>query len=136
LIAAAAAATPAALILASAGSAVAQPTRPARPATAPSRACPPGALAVSFSDSLDKLVRNGIELGGLSSLAFDRRSAAYVSAVDNHGTDPARIWFFRNLADPKVVRDPWCCASPTAPRTAAPTPTMRAWRCRRTANTW
>ena len=38
--------------------------------------------------------------------------------------------------DPKVVRDPWCCASPTAPRTAAPTPTMRAWRCRRTANTW
>ena len=38
--------------------------------------------------------------------------------------------------DPKVVRDPSCCASPTAPRTAAPTPTMRAWRCRRTANTW
>jgi hypothetical protein len=71
-----------------------------------SRACPPAGFAVSFSDSLDKLVFNGAELGGLSSLAFDRRSAAWVSAVDNHGTDPARIWFFRDLADPTVIRDP------------------------------
>jgi hypothetical protein len=70
------------------------------------RACPPSAAALSFSDSLDKLVRNGAELGGLSSRAFDPRSAAWVSAVDNHGTDPARIWFFRNLADPAVIRDP------------------------------
>jgi hypothetical protein len=81
----------------------------ARPATAgaiTSRACPPSGLAVSFSDSLDKLVYHGVELGGLSSLAYDRRSAAWVSAVDNQGTDPARIWFFRNLADPAVIRDP------------------------------
>src|ERR1700761_1602613 len=83
----------------------------ARPAAslagvAASRACPPAGFAVSFSDSLDKLVRNGVELGGLSSLAFDARSHAWASAVDNHGTDPARIWFFRNLAHPTVVRDP------------------------------
>jgi len=68
--------------------------------------CPPSALALNFSDSLDKLVYNGVELGGLSSLAYDPRSGAWVSAVDNHGSDPARIWFFRNLADPTVVRDP------------------------------
>src|SRR5215470_12366306 len=74
--------------------------------TADSRACPPAAEAVSFSDSLDKLVYNGIKLGGLSSLAYDPRSKAYVSAVDNNASDPARIWFFRNLSDPKVIRDP------------------------------
>jgi phytase-like protein len=79
----------------------------ARPAASPagvaaSRACPPAGLAVSFSDSLDKLVYHGVTLGGLSSLAWDPRSAAWVSAVDNHGADPARIWFFRNLAHPKA----------------------------------
>ena len=73
---------------------------------AASRACPPAGYALSFSDSLDKLVYHGVELGGLSSLAWDARSGAWVSAVDNHGTDPARIWFFRNLADPRVIRDP------------------------------
>jgi hypothetical protein len=26
--------------------------------------------------------------------------------VDNHATDPSRIWFFRNLGHPTVVRDP------------------------------
>jgi hypothetical protein len=71
-----------------------------------SRACPPAARAVSFSDSLDKLVRGGVQLGGLSSLAYDARSRAWVSSVDNHGTDPARLWFFPNLASPVVVRDP------------------------------
>src|SRR5207247_5987608 len=48
---------------------------------AASRACPPAGVAVSFSDSLDKLVYHGVELGGLSSLAWDPRSAAWVSAV-------------------------------------------------------
>ena len=61
---------------------------------------------MNFSDSLDKLVRGGVQLGGLSSLAYDARSRAWVSSVDNHGTDPARLWFFRNLASPVVVRDP------------------------------
>jgi len=68
--------------------------------------CPPAAIALDFSDALDKLTRNGVQLGGLSSLAFDRRSGAWASTVDNHGSDPARIWFFRNLAHPTVVRDP------------------------------
>jgi uncharacterized protein len=68
--------------------------------------CPPAAVALGFSDALDKLTRNGIELGGLSSLAWDRRSRAWASTVDNHGTDPARIWFFRDLGHPTVVRDP------------------------------
>jgi uncharacterized protein len=90
------------------------PSAQARPAANPtaSRACPPAGQAVSFSDSLDKLVRNGVELGGLSSLAFDRRSHAWVSSVDNHGTDPARLWFFRNLASPTVVRDPLVLRKP------------------------
>ncbi|HEX5117080.1 MAG TPA: esterase-like activity of phytase family protein [Pseudonocardiaceae bacterium] len=68
--------------------------------------CAPDAFAVGFNDSLDKLVRNGAGLGGLSSLAFDARSHAWASAVDNNGTDPARIWFFRDLNHPTVVRDP------------------------------
>jgi phytase-like protein len=68
--------------------------------------CAPAAAAVSFSDSLNKLVRNGAELGGLSSLAYDARSHAWASAVDNNASDPARIWFFRDLNDPTVVRDP------------------------------
>jgi uncharacterized protein len=78
--------------------------RPVSPAD--SRSCPPHGLALSFSDALNKVVYNGTELGGLSSLAYDWRSAAWVSAVDNHGSDPARIWFFRNLNDPAVARDP------------------------------
>jgi hypothetical protein len=92
-------------------SAVASPARAADPAAA-SRACPPSAAAVSFSDSLDKLVYNGVELGGLSDLAYDPRSKAYVASVDNHATDPARIWFFRNLSSPQVIRDPLVLRKP------------------------
>ncbi|HEY2261005.1 MAG TPA: esterase-like activity of phytase family protein [Streptosporangiaceae bacterium] len=105
----------AALTLAPAVSANAQPAAGTGQATATglaSRACPPSGFAVSFSDSLDKLVYHGVELGGLSSLAYDARSAAWVSAVDNHGTDPARIWFFRNLAHPAVTRDPLVLRKP------------------------
>ena len=114
LIATAAAAS-AALTLAPAVSANAQPAAGTGQATATglaSRACPPAGFAVSFSDSLDKLVYHGVELGGLSSLAYDARSAAWVSAVDNHGTDPARIWFFRDLAHPTVTRDPLVLRKP------------------------
>jgi hypothetical protein len=100
-----------ALAPAASASAGTQPSAtPAQPAA--SRACPPAGYALSFSDRLDKLVYHGVELGGLSSLAWDPRSAAWVSAVDNHGTDPARIWFFRNLADPTVVRDPLVLKKP------------------------
>ena len=96
------------LVLGPAPSALAHPAGPSNA----SRACPPAASAVSFSDSLDKLVRGGAELGGLSSLAFDPRAGAWASAVDNHATDPARIWFFRNLASPKVTRDPLVLRKP------------------------
>lgn len=68
--------------------------------------CAPSAVAIGFSDALNKLVYDGVELGGLSSLAYDARSGSWASAVDNHGSDPARIWFFRNLSDPTVTRDP------------------------------
>jgi hypothetical protein len=68
--------------------------------------CAPSASALSFSDSLDKLVYNGTELGGLSSLAYDSRQHAWVSAVDNNGKDPARIWSFRDLNHPAVSHDP------------------------------
>ncbi|HKN96081.1 MAG TPA: esterase-like activity of phytase family protein [Pseudonocardiaceae bacterium] len=81
-------------------------TAPGAAARDGSPRCAPDALAVGFSDSLDKLVRDGAELGGLSSLAYDARSHAWASAVDNNGTDPARIWFFRDLNHPAVVRDP------------------------------
>src|SRR5215813_502396 len=108
LIATAAAAASAALALVPATSVNAQVS----PTSIASRACPPDGLAVSFSDSLDKLVFHGTELGGLSSLAWDPRTAAWVSSVDNHGTDPARIWFFRNLASPHVVRDPLVLRKP------------------------
>ncbi len=116
LIATAAAAS-AALTLAPAVSAGAQPSAGAQRAAVTgalpaSRACPPAGFAVSFSDSLDKLVYHGVELGGLSSLAYDPRSAAWVSAADNHGTDPARIWFFRDLSHPVVVRDPLVLRKP------------------------
>jgi hypothetical protein len=34
------------------------------------------------------------------------RSSAWASTVDNHGTDPSRVWFFRDLADPTVTMTP------------------------------
>jgi hypothetical protein len=74
--------------------------------------CSPSASALSFSDSLDKLVYNGTELGGLSSLAFDARQHAWVSAVDNNGTDPARIWSFRDLNHPSVIHGPLVLRKP------------------------
>jgi hypothetical protein len=76
------------------------------PAHASSSKCAPDANAVSYSDGLDKLVHNGVTVGGLSDIAWDKRSHSWVSSVDNHGSDPARLWFWRNPADPTVVRDP------------------------------
>lgn len=81
-------------------------TSPAvRPASGP-RACPPSGKALSFSDALDKLDVGGVRVGGLSSLAYDSRRKAWASAVDNHESDPSRIWFFRDLAAPRVIGTP------------------------------
>lgn len=97
----------AALAAAPAGAA---PTRPAVRAStrgpAASNSCPPSARALGYSDALDKYSQDGVELGGLSSIAYDSRAHAYVSAVDNHGDDPARLWFYRDLASPHVVGAP------------------------------
>jgi len=83
---------------------------PAAPAAAhPSRQCPPRATAVSFTDVLDKAVVDGVTVGGLSDLAWDRRAGAWASTVDNHGADPARLWFWRSsgvVGGPLVLRRP------------------------------
>jgi hypothetical protein len=68
--------------------------------------CSPSGLALSFSDGLDKQTFDGARIGGLSSLAFDPTSGDWASAVDNNGSDPARIWFFRGLTDPQIARAP------------------------------
>ncbi|QRP42753.1 esterase-like activity of phytase family protein [Amycolatopsis sp. FDAARGOS 1241] len=74
--------------------------------------CSPQVSALGFSDALDKRVVNGAEVGGLSSLAFDVRSHSWSSTVDNHASDPARIWFFRNLGDPTPVGGPLVLRKP------------------------
>jgi hypothetical protein len=74
--------------------------------------CGPAAITTGYSDSLDKLVHDGVELGGLSDLAYDPRSRSWVATVDNHGTDPARLWYFRDLAQPTVWRDPLVLKKP------------------------
>jgi hypothetical protein len=84
----------------------------AAPRTGPSvqaasgRSCPPDGLALGYSDALDKLRVSGATLGGLSDIAYDPRLHAYVSSVDNDGTNPSRLWFYRNLGSPHVVRAP------------------------------
>lgn len=68
--------------------------------------CPPAAGAVGYSDGLDKLAADGVTVGGLSSMARDNRTGAWASTVDNHDTDPARIWFFRDPLRPAVTGVP------------------------------
>jgi hypothetical protein len=85
---------------------------PAVPASASTKTCAPAAKAVSYSDGLDKLVYDGVTLGGLSNMAWDKRSGAWVSTVDNHATDPARIWFWRDPSAAHVVGDPLVLRAP------------------------
>lgn len=103
----------AALAVAAVGMAVVAPTASAAvdpdaavPAAGKAGLCPPAAFAVGFSDALDKLAVDGATVGGLSDIAFDRRSGSYVSSVDNHATDPSRLWFYQNLRSPHVSRPP------------------------------
>jgi hypothetical protein len=84
----------------------------AAPAAAAGKTCAPSATAVSYSDGLDKLVYDGVTVGGLSDMAWDRRSGAWVSSVDNHGADPARLWFWRDPSAATVVRDPLVLRKP------------------------
>lgn len=100
------------LVLATGACGAAAPTSPSAPASSGCGACPPHAQVLSFSDKLDKLVRGGVVLGGLSGMAFDRQSGSWVSTVDNHGADPARIWFWTDPRDPSVSRDPLVLRKP------------------------
>ena len=74
--------------------------------------CRPAAVAISFSDALDKLTVDGATVGGLSDVAYDPRTKSYVSSVDNHLTDPSRLWFYRNLNSPHVSRAPLVLTEP------------------------
>ena len=69
-------------------------------------ACSPTVNAVSFSDALDKKVVDGAEVSGLSSIAWDVRQQAWVSALDNNGSTPEYVWSYRNLSDPQVIHAP------------------------------
>lgn len=68
--------------------------------------CRPSALALGYSDRLDTVQRDGVTLGGLSSLAYDRRAGAYVSTAEGRDAEPARLWFVTNPWSPEVARDP------------------------------
>ena len=69
--------------------------------------CTPSALAVGYSDALNKLQYQGTTVGGLSSLAYDARAHSWISAVDNNEDDPSRIWFIGStLSKPSVTRTP------------------------------
>ena len=85
---------------------------PARAASPSAASCPPRATAVGYSDGLDKLVVDGMTVGGLSSIAWDARAGAWASTVDNHGTDPSRIWHFRDQLHPTVTGDPLVLRKP------------------------
>ena len=74
--------------------------------------CPPAAAALSYSDALDKVVYHGAQIGGLSDLAYDRRSGSFVATVDNHLTDPSRLWFFSNTTSAVITRDPLVLTRP------------------------
>jgi hypothetical protein len=95
-----------------AGTAQATPQAGTHRPTSGVNACSPAVTALGFSDALDKLDYHNVTLGGLSNIAWDRRSATYVSSVDNHATDPARLWFYRDLASPQVVRSPLVLRAP------------------------
>ncbi len=71
-----------------------------------SRRCPPAAIAAGYSDALNDTAVSGVKVGGLSSLAHDRRSHSYVASVDHQDHQPARLHFFRNLAHPRLLGHP------------------------------
>lgn len=97
----------------------------ALPLATPAHAAPSAAAALSasrcgassahllgWSDALDKTTAYGAAVGGLSDIAWDARSASYVSSVDNNKTDSSRLFFYRNLADPTPSRAPLVLRQP------------------------
>ncbi len=74
--------------------------------------CPPLAAAYHYSDALDKVSRDGATVGGLSNVAYDARLGSFVSSVDNHESDPSRLWFYRDIDQPRIWRDPLVLKKP------------------------
>ena len=76
------------------------------PASHP-RACSSSIDAVSYSDALDKRQVGQAEVSGLSSIAWDARQRAWVSALDNNSqATPEYVWSYRNLNHPHVLHAP------------------------------
>lgn len=67
---------------------------------------PPPPRVSGYSDALNKANADGAEVGGLSSMAYDKRRHAWASTVDNHADDPSRIWFYSSPQSPHIVGDP------------------------------
>lgn len=88
-------------------------------------ACSPAIDAVGYSDALDKLHVGDAEVSGLSSIAWDARQRAWVSALDNNGqTTPEYLWSYRDLGDPHVVAAPLVLKKPDGtPYDGGPTAT-------------
>ncbi len=79
--------------------------------------CPPQAAAYHFSDALDKIDYGGATVGGLSNIAYDPHLGSLVSSVDNHSpagepSDPSRLWFYRDVDNPTIWRDPLVLKAP------------------------
>lgn len=97
----------------------AQPALAARPSAGADAApglsdwsCGSGASLVGYSDGLDKLPSHGAEVSGLSDMAWDAQSGSFLSSLDNDGTTPSYLWFYRNLASPTVTREPLVLKQP------------------------
>jgi hypothetical protein len=65
--------------------------------------CPPRAVAVAFSDKLNKATVDGVKVGGLSGLTVDRRSGGFVSIEDHSLQDPARVFFIKSSSKPVIT---------------------------------
>jgi len=79
---------------------------PAAAASATPRggSCAPRAEAISYSDALDKsTTADGVAIGGLSAITYDKVSRSYATVIDRSGTQPARLVFLRDDGKPRVV---------------------------------
>ena len=81
-------------------------TAPPSSAVVPQRtsvACPPSAVALSYSDALDKKTVDGAEVGGLSAMAYDARRSAYAAIEDHSDGEATRVWFLKGVANPAAT---------------------------------
>lgn len=78
----------------------------------PGHDTPSSPQVVGYSDALDKVSADGAEVGGLSSMAYDKRRHAWASTVDNHADDPSRIWFYSDPHNPRITGAPLVLKKP------------------------